>query len=636
MLKFDPKNGTFSLEAAGFSATGGTLRVATDRFTLSSDELAWSNAAGHFLAEAPNVRIIISMADLTISATVQNTGNMPFTISEITVISFPPESFSPHLDCEAQLQYVHHLSCNSAGVRLVGHKAAWSEGDERSYMVTAFYRHRAGHALLIGSLPQSNTLSAVDVLHSSGHRAGDFGFALVAECRAQLLPGNELSSAKFIFLSGNDPLRLLTDYGDKIAECCPPSRRPPLVGWSSWDYYSGAVRRQDMDENLDAAIELFDETVTHFIIDEGWECQWGVWQPNWKFPEGIDDFCRYVKKKGKIPGLWTAPFMVNSYTPLYRDQPEFFAREKDGSPKITPMSYGPMAYLDTTHPQVCELLEETFSRLRACGIEYFKIDFLVNLLDCVRFHDPTVPRGEIVRLGVEAIRRGIGNDAYLQACGAPFESVIGLVDAARVSGDIHTYWGHLRRNANCIASRFWMHGRLWNNDPDFMVVRSPDTSEDPILNRKNTPRPYDQQSVWLAGRPFNFGEAQTNALMQLLTGGELILGDALRKLLPNGIELIRRVLNHRLSAPAVPIDLFDPGEDIPARWVAVVEDKAYVGIFNWQDFDRTFDASPAALGIKSFGSAVDLWTDEPVPDEALPNLTIWPRSSKGLIFSRDR
>ena len=122
--------------------------------------------------------------------------------------------------------------------------------------------------------------------------------------------------------------------------------------------------------------------------------------------------------------------------------------------------------------------------------------------------------------------------------------------------------------------------------------------------------------------------------MQLLTGGDLILGDALRKLRPNGIELIRRVLEYRLSTPAVPIDLFAPGEEVPARWVAVVGDKAYVGIFNWGDFDRTFDASPEALGIESFSGAVDFWTNEPVPDEMLRNLTLPPRSSRGLVFRR--
>jgi len=634
MLKFDPKSGTFVLKVTGVSAQGGTLRLTTDRFVIRSDELTWSEEAGRFVAGTPNVQIIVSTDGRTVSAVVENTGTVPFTISEIVVVSFPPACFSLSLRCVEHLQYVHHLSCNSAGVRLVGRKTVWSEGDERSYMVTVFHHPHTGDSLLIGSLPPSQTLSGVDVLHSAGHREGDFGFSLVAECQAEIQPGSELSSAKFLFLSGNDPLRLLTDYGDVIAERCPPRRRNPLVGWNSWDYYSGAVRRQDMDENLDAAIELFGDRVTHFIIDEGWECQWGVWAANWKFPGGLEDFCRHVKERGKVPGLWTAPFLVNSYTPLYRYHPELFACDEDGFPKITPMSYGPMAYLDTTHPRVIKLLEETFSRLRACGVEYFKIDFLVNLLDCVRFHDPTVPRGEIVRRGVEAIRRAIGDEAYLLACGAPFESVVGLVDAARVSGDIHTYWGHLKRNARCISSRFWMHDRLWTNDPDFFVVRSPDTSEDPLLNRKGRPRPYDEQNAWLAGRPFNFEEAKTNALMQLLTGGDLILGDALRKLRPNGIELIRRVLEHRLSTPAVPIDLFAPGEDVPARWAAVVGDKAYVGIFNWGDFDRTFDASPEALGIESFSGAVDFWTNEPVPDEMLRNLTLPPRSSRGLVFRR--
>ena len=634
MLTFDPKRGTFTLMAPGFSARGGTFRVATDRFTLQSDELSWSAESGCFVAVASNVRVILSTDGKSVSATVQNTGTVPFTISEIAVVSFPPECFSPSLSCADHLQYLHPLSfARAAGVGLVGQKTAWADGDERSSMGTVFHQHRTGDALLIGSLPPSGALCGVEVLHSSGHREGGFGFALVADCQAQLPPGSALS-ATFLVLAGSDPLRLLTDYGDAIAEQCPPRCGPPIVGWNSWDYYAGAIQRRDMDENLDAAMECFGDQVTHFVIDEGWECQWGVWQANWKFSEGLEAFCCHVKEKGKAPGLWTAPFLVNSYTPLYRDHPELFACDEDGSPRVTQMGYGPMAVLDTTHPRVIELLVETFSRLRACGVEYFKIDFLVNLLDCVRFHDPTIPRGEIVRRGVEAIRRAIGDEAYLLVCGAPFESVVGLAEGARVSGDIHTYWGHLKRNARSVSSRFWMHGRLWTNDPDFFVVRSTGTSDDPIPNRKGAPRPYDERNVWNAGRPFNLEEAQTHALMQFLSGGDLILGDALRKLRPNGIELIRRVLDHRLSAPAVPIDLFDPAEDVPARWVAVVGDRAYVGIFNWKEFDRTFDASPAALGIEAFGDAMDFWTEEGVSDETLRNLTLRARSSRGLVFRR--
>ncbi|MCK4817772.1 hypothetical protein KA005_18525, partial [bacterium] len=75
-------------------------------------------------------------------------------------------------------------------------------------------------------------------------------------------------------------------------------------------------------------------------------------------------------------------------------------------------------------------------------------------------------------------------------------------------------------------------------------------------------------------------------------------------------------------------------EDMPARWVTVVGDRAYVGIFNWGDFDRTFDASPEALGIEPFSDAIDFWTDEPIANETLRNLVLLPRSSRGLVLRR--
>ncbi|MCK5119390.1 MAG: hypothetical protein KAQ78_07400, partial [Candidatus Latescibacteria bacterium] len=187
MLTFDPKRGTFTLTAPGFSARGGMLRVATDRFTLRSDELCWTEEAGRFTAVTSSARVILSTDGKSVSATVQNTGSVPFTISEIAVVSFPPECFSPSLSCADHLQYLHPLSfARAAGVGLVGQKTAWADGDERSSMGTVFHQHRTGDALLIGSLPPSSALCGVEVRHSSGHREGGFGFVLVADCQAQL------------------------------------------------------------------------------------------------------------------------------------------------------------------------------------------------------------------------------------------------------------------------------------------------------------------------------------------------------------------------------------------------------------------------------------------------------------------
>ena len=47
-----------------------------------------------------------------------------------------------------------------------------------------------------------------------------------------------------------------------------------------------AVTRAGVDANLEAARSLFGDTLRVFCIDEGWETQWGTWEPNAKFAGG--------------------------------------------------------------------------------------------------------------------------------------------------------------------------------------------------------------------------------------------------------------------------------------------------------------------------------------------------------------
>ena len=90
----------------------------------------------------------------------------------------------------------------------------------------------------------------------------------------------------------------------------------------SRDYYSGAVTRGALDENLDVSRELFGDALRVFCIDEEWEQQWGRWEANSKFPGGLTDLCEAVRSRGGEPGIWTAPQLANTYSPLFLEHPE--------------------------------------------------------------------------------------------------------------------------------------------------------------------------------------------------------------------------------------------------------------------------------------------------------------------------
>jgi hypothetical protein len=564
----------------------------------------------------------------TLSLEVANASSGPLQLRTVHFGRFSPTAFSPALEAWQYRELIHGASFDSlpTGVKIVGRKGFGLDFVVPGGMLTV-YQHEDGQALLVGVLPPIGAaFSEFVTLHSDPHLEGSFGFEIRHRFDCQVPAGEAVRTSPCIALTGDGGTQLMERYGDLWAALQPRrSGRPPCVGWNSWDYYSGAVTREVMDENLAAGIELFGDALQTFVIDEGWEQQWGSWDANAKFPQGLADFCSHVKAAGRVPGIWTAPLLVNTYNPLFLDRPGWFAARSDGQLCTDGYSYGPMAYLDPTQCEVLDHLRSIFRRLRAVGFEYFKVDFTQCILRAQRFADARVGRADLVRRAFTAIREAIGDDAYLLACGAPFESVTGLVDGVRTTGDIHIYWSHVLRNAQSLAARWWMTGKLWNGDPDFLVVRGPDTARPPF-GRRRVVAPMGPDAGWMSGRELDEAEARAYALLVHLSGGDVILGDPLRQLEPNAVAMLRRVLKPR--RPAVPVDLFTSDQDLPRIWISRGEEDTLVGLFNWSESAARLEFDPSAWGLS--GTARDFWTDEPVT--CVPG-RMRRRSSLALCFA---
>ena len=72
------------------------------------------------------------------------------------------------------------------------------------------------------------------------------------------------------------------------------------------------------------------------------------------------------------------------------------------------------------------------------------------------------------------IREEIGPESYWLGCIAPFQPVIGKVDAVRVSNDVGKRWS-METSGNMVKEMFadhYMNHVLWQNDPDVMYCRS--------------------------------------------------------------------------------------------------------------------------------------------------------------------
>ncbi|MDH7571383.1 MAG: hypothetical protein QHJ73_17540, partial [Armatimonadota bacterium] len=221
---------------------------------------------------------------------VRNAGAEPRRLSVVCFGRWNPSAFSPPLNTWEFRELVQGTSFSSiyAGVKGVGRKAPAMDFVAPSSMLTVYQREEGG-ALLLGVLPPVGpAFSEFVTLHSHPHLEGTFGVEVRHRFECEVPSGEAVCTAPLLALAGGKGIELLEEFGNRwqgLVERKPT--RPPMVGWNSWDYYSGAVTREAMDENLTASRELFGDALRVFVIDEGWERQWGSWEPNGKFPAGL-------------------------------------------------------------------------------------------------------------------------------------------------------------------------------------------------------------------------------------------------------------------------------------------------------------------------------------------------------------
>ena len=386
-------------------------------------------------------------------------------------------------------------------------------------------------------------------------------FALCACDRAELPDGGRIETEPLLVLDGTDTEALFVAYADRWAADSGARRRfAPPVGWCSWYYYFSKVALADVVENMDWLAARRDDPdfgkVRFVQLDDGWQTALGDWRSaNGKFPGGVARFADEARRRGFAPALWVGPFMVEEGSEIAAAHPDWLLRDASGSP-VSPLGWrgGHKVFvLDATRPEVLSHLETLFRDIRALGIDYVKLDFCMiecAIADAV-FFDRTATRAQALRRGMEAIRRGFGDDGFMLGCTCPFGPVVGIVDAMRSSTDITPYWdkpGQYAEGANVpnvcrnVVGHAYLNGRLWVNDPDTLIVRD-DNNE------------LTQAEVELWERAVS------------LAGGSLLLSDRMATLSPERLALVRRALSEAGSWKNLrPADRWE--RTLPAVWEA--------------------------------------------------------------------
>lgn len=273
----------------------------------------------------------------------------------------------------------------------------------------------------------------------------------------------------------------LARFADRYTEFVgrPQLREVPPI-WASWYQYFREFNEEDLRRNLDLmdGLELPIEIVR---LDDAFQACIGDWlTPSSRF-SSLDGMFSNVLDRGRRAGIWSAPFLVGSDSVTFAEHPDWLVRDRTtGEPLIAQRNWHQDCYvLDTTHPGAAEYLERVFSTYASYGASYFMIDFLyAGAIEGIRHDD--VDAISAYRDGLRLIRRAIGPDSLLQACGAPMFPSIGLVDTMRVGTDVAVHWdapeAEMARPATqgavvSTVGRGFTHGRFWLSDPDCIVAR---------------------------------------------------------------------------------------------------------------------------------------------------------------------
>ena len=468
--------------------------------------------------------------------------------------------------------------------------------------VGVLYDPASGHSLLVGAVTARALLTQV--------RIDVPGRGIDARCLCDgvpLAPGETRWSERIAVDLTGRPNDQLERYGDALGRLMGarvPARTPS--GWCSWYYFFTGVTEDDIVRNLrfleQHRRELPVETVQ---IDDGYQADIGDWLTvNEKFPRGMAWLAREIRRAGYTPGIWLAPFLLAESSKTFAEHPEWVVRDAEGAPAVAQHNWERRNHaIDGSHPGARAWLTELFREVcDGWGYDYVKIDFLFAAAIAGLRHDPGFTRIEAYRAALEAVRAGTGPERFILGCGALMAPSVGVFDGNRIGPDVAPFWRFLTReerrerrprarrpddglsaetSIRNALTRSWMHGRLWANDPDCLLVREDRTK-------------------------LTLDEVRTLTAAIGLSAGMMLSSDDLERLSPERLGLISLLLPP-LPHAAEPIDLI--ARDMPERCELRFErpdgELRLAGLFNFDD-----DARDVALPLPGGRwDAVSLWDE---------------------------
>ncbi|MDZ4861011.1 MAG: alpha-galactosidase [Candidatus Hydrogenedentes bacterium] len=494
-------------------------------------------------------------------------------------------------------------------------------------LVTGFLAYTTGYGRFRMESP---------IAEEDGKRFATFAAECIYDPPVIIEPGEKLvSEPLYLAVAEVNAFEGLERYGWAYGAANKISRaRPKFLphGWDSWSTeYRSDINEVKIFDNANAlATNLSAFGWNHLAIDDGWQQSLGDWEADAeRFPNGMKHVADYIHGKGLTAGLWLAPFKVSADSALAKAHPEWLRMPNELGKQVVGEND---RILDITAPGASDWVRDLARKVtQEWGFDaIMEADYVYYLPLAEGYHDASLTRVEVHRLGMEALREGMGDEAFLMSF-AP-QPITGIfAQGMRIGNDNAPIWRkHPERWPwGCVESltnaarRYYYTPNVWRPDQDCAFFANDATRErwgmidQPALTR--------QESIaWLTGAA--------------LTGGVVKIGDRFTSLLPEDIDVMRRVLPV-MDRPARPVDLFREQE--PRIWVLPVktsfDEWTVAGIFNWTDAEQITPIDFRELGLASnaFYTVYDFWAETYFGTaEKQVQVSVPPRSVRLLTFRK--
>jgi len=432
------------------------------------------------------------------------------------------------------------------------------------------------------------------------------------ELSVPLPAGESMTSERVMFAAGKNYYSQLDNYGAVIRELHHARvSSDNLLGWWSWTAFYTKITQGTALTNaqwLAEHLKALGYDYLHFDLGYGYSRGEYATPNASQFPAGMWDLTHRIGRLGLKVGVWTAPFEVGERAWIYEHHKDWLVHNAHGDP----ISIGDaeevkgerLFVLDVTHPDAQEYLRQTYRTLvREWGAHYIKLDFMDNTAIEGYYHRPNTTALEAQRIGLEIIRKAVGEDVLLDKDGSPMLNPVGLVDEGRISQDTGHAFLRSKEAAPGIAARYYMHRNFFITDPDaFTVSRQ-------LLEERTIEA------------PLTLNEAQVSIALAAVSGGMFEIGDNLptlgsdpkREALVKNPDLLAMA---KLGRAALPLDLLtyaDKDEQPSVFLLREDQRQSILTVFNWteQPSSRTFTLSDLKLPAGHSYKLLDVFAQDP-------------------------